>query len=186
LASQEQGGPGGDERGLVTNNYALIFCFILIVVVIANSWHLSQIQSQSQIAQGADFTLPTISGDNFTVSSYRGKVIVLNFMQTSCQYCRAQMPQLKEVWDVYRGKIVMVSISVDQWGDSDNVLQAFANTYNASWIWARDVVGATIMYNVTGTPTTFVLDQGGQIRYRHEGYTDASTFLNDINELVNH
>jgi peroxiredoxin len=172
-----------EERGLITNNYALIFCILLFAIVIFNSWHLSQ--SQSEIVQGADFTLPTISGGNFSLSSYRGKVIVLNFMQTSCQYCRAQMPQLKKIWDVYNGKIVMVSISTNQWEDSDDILRSFANSYGANWIWARDVVGVTVIYQVPGTPTTFIIDQGGQIRSKHVGFTDASTFMNDLEKLVN-
>jgi len=110
---------------------------------------------------------------------------VLNFMQTSCQNCRAEIPQLKEVWDVYNGEIVMVSISVDQWGDSSGVLRSFATTYNASWIWAIDTVGAFAKYQVAAPPTTVILDQEGQVRYRHVGLTSALTFLQDLAGLVN-
>jgi peroxiredoxin len=164
------------------DNYALSFCLLLIAVVVINSWYSSQYQSE--IVQGADFTLPTISGGNFSLSSYRGKVIVLNFMQTSCQNCRAEISQLKEVWDVYNGKIVMASISVDRWGDSDGVLRAFANSYNASWIWAIDTVGALTKYQVPTSPTTVILDQEGQVRYKHVGFTSASTFFGDVDALI--
>lgn len=173
--------PIESERGFFGNKYVLAIVIALVTIFLINSWYLSQFK----VVQGSDFTIPTISGDSFSIGTNRGKVVVINFMATSCPYCRAEIPELKKVWDVYGGKIVMVSISVDPLSDSDGILLAFANSYNASWIWARDTVGAVVKYQVTGTPTTVIIDQEGQVKYRHEGFTDASTFLKDLDALVN-
>jgi len=168
------------ESGLIGNKYVLTIAILLLTIALINSWYLNQ----AQVVGGADFSLTTVSGENYSLSSSRGKVVLINFMATSCPICRSQMPELKKVWDAYGGKVVMVSISVDPYSDTDEVLRSYASSYGANWIWARDVVGATADYKVSGTPTTFILDQGGQVRYKHVGYTDAPTFMNELDILI--
>jgi len=165
----------------ISNKYVLTIAILLLTFTLINSWYLNQVQ----IVQGADFSLTTVSGENYSLNSSRGKVVLINFMATSCPICRSEMPELRKVWEAYGGKVVMISISVDPFSDTDDVLRSYASSYGANWIWARDVVGATADYQVSGTPTTFIIDQGGQVRYRHVGYTDASIFLSDIDGLVN-
>ena len=182
MSSQEPtGGPVESERGLITNKYVLILVMALVAVALVNSLYLGQ----TKIVQGADFSLTTVSGENYSLSSSVGKVVIINFMATSCPYCRSEMPELKKVWDAYDGKIVMISISVDPFSDSDDALRSFASSYGANWLWARDVVGVTAYYQVTGTPTTVIIDQRGNVQYRHVGYTEASVFMNDLDKLMN-
>jgi len=169
------------ERGLIGNKYVLTIAILLLAITLINSWYLSQ----TQIAQGADFSITTVSGVNYSLNSSRGKVVLINFMATSCPICRSEIPELKKVWDAYGGEVVMLSISVDPFSDTDDALRSYASSYEADWIWARDVVGATADYGVSGTPTTIIIDQEGQVRYRHVGYTDASIFLKDLEGLVN-
>jgi len=169
------------ERGLIGNKYVLTIAILLLTITLINSWYLSQ----TQIVQGADFSITTVSGENYSLNSSRGKVVLINFMATSCPICRSEMTELRKVWDAYGEKVVMVSISVDPFSDTDDSLRNFASSFGANWIWARDVVGATADYRVSGTPTTFIIDQEGQVRYRHVGYTDASILIKDIEELVN-
>jgi len=179
MSSPKMEGPA--ERGFIGNKYVLTIAIFLLTITLINSWYLSQ----TQIAQGADFSLTTVSGENYSLNSSRGKVVLINFMATSCPICRSEMTELREVWDAYGEKVVMVSISVDPFSDTDDALRSYASNFGANWIWARDVVGATADYGVSGTPTTFIIDQEGQVRYRHIGYTDASVLLRDIDGLVN-
>jgi len=166
--------PVESERGLIANKYVLIIGILLIAVVVINSWFY-----------GGDFSVTTLSGDNFSVSGNRGRIIMINFMTTTCPYCRAETMELKKLWDSYDGKIVLVSISVDTITDTDGLLRDFASSYGADWIWARDVVGAAMKYKVSGTPTTFILDAEGRVRYRHEGFTEAITLMNELDILLN-
>jgi len=162
------------EKGLIANKYILIIGILLIAVVVINSWFY-----------GGDFSVTTLSGDSFSISRNRGKVIMINFMTTTCPYCRAETLELKKLWNAYDGKIVLVSISIDTITDTEGLLRDFANSYEADWIWARDVVGAAIKYKVTGTPATFILDEEGRVRYRHDGFTEASTLMDELDILLN-
>jgi peroxiredoxin len=181
MSSQEpEGRPVESERGLITNKYVLIMAIVLAAIALINSIFLNQ----PKIVQATDFSLTTTAGEKFSLSSSRGKVVIINFMATSCPYCISEMADLKKVWDAYGGKVVMISISVDPFSDTDDILRGFASSYGANWLFARDVAGVTAYYGVTGTPTTVIIDQSGNIQYRHVGYTEASTFLNDLVELL--
>ena len=175
MNSQEPKGRSVEgERSLIRNKYVLMIGILLFTAVIINSLYY-----------GGDFSVTTLSGDNFSVSGNRGRVIMINFMTTTCSYCRAETLELKKLWDSYDGKIVLVSISVDPITDTDGLLRDFASSHGADWIWARDVVGAAMKYKVSGTPTTFILDDEGRIRYRHEGFTEAITLMNELDILLN-
>ena len=49
-----------------------------------------------------DFTLTTFEGKDISLSSLKGKVVVLNFWASWCQPCLSEVPVLKEVWANYR------------------------------------------------------------------------------------
>jgi thiol-disulfide isomerase/thioredoxin len=153
----------------------------LVAIFAFNYWYLAQ----SRNDLGYDFSVTTLSGETFSVGSNKGKIIVLNFMSTECPYCKSEIPELKRAWDDYGQKVVLVSISVDPIADTEDALRGFAKSYDANWIWARDVVGAAARYNIRGTPTTVILDKDGYEKYRNEGFTDAATFGKQIEELLN-
>ena len=46
-----------------------------------------------------DFTVATLSGGPFTLSDYRGKIVLVNWFATWCKPCVEEMPHLQEeVW----------------------------------------------------------------------------------------
>ena len=54
----------------------------------------AKIQVYNKAADPYNFTLPLLSGENATLSSFRGKVVILNFWATWCPPCRAEMPSM--------------------------------------------------------------------------------------------
>ena len=46
-----------------------------------------------------DFTLQTLQGDSLTLSSLRGRVVLLNIWSTSCSPCLQEMPDLSALHD---------------------------------------------------------------------------------------
>ncbi len=49
------------------------------------------------------------------LSQYKGKIIVLNFWATWCPPCREEMPELSELYTVYKNKnVVVLGVAVDE------------------------------------------------------------------------
>jgi cytochrome oxidase Cu insertion factor (SCO1/SenC/PrrC family) len=126
-----------------------------------------------------DFSLQDVQGNEFKLSDFRGKVVVLEFMGTTCPHCANEMPQLVAVWKRFGSSIVMISINVNQ-GDTDEMLSAYASEHDAPWVWARDTANVASAYKATGVPTVVIIDPGGGIAYVNVGETPEAKLTQQI------
>lgn len=171
-----------------------LIIFGIIVAAIAGVGYLLQPKSPSRPIQedrqehlgtpATDFSLTDLERTTFQLSDFRGKVLVIDFMATWCGPCRMQMPHYKIIWEKYGNRIALMSIDIDP-QESEEVLKAFAQRFPyATWIWARDTANLAQAYGVSAIPKTVIIDQDGYIRFTHTGVTDASTFIEEIDELL--
>lgn len=130
-----------------------------------------------------DFTLTDVDGRPFTLSENRGKVVVLEFMRTTCSACISQETHLRELRSKFGSEVVMVTVSVDPVGDSEGVLRDHRDRNLVGWIAIRDSANVFREYSVQSTPTIFIIDMNGYIAYRHVGLTEASVLINEVNSL---
>ena len=165
--------------------FRLLVVFLLPIVIVGGSWTILRLSSRNQPKTLApEFTLTDIDNNMFSLSSFRGKIVVLDFMATWCSACNQQIPNLEKIWETYRGDIVIISIDIDL-SESTERLRAFTQQYtNATWTWARDVANLVQTYQVTGMPKTVVIDQNGFVRFTHVGVTDSSTLIQEIAQLL--
>jgi cytochrome c biogenesis protein CcdA/cytochrome oxidase Cu insertion factor (SCO1/SenC/PrrC family) len=158
---------------LVLRLFSLLLLFQLIFQGVSVAYGLSP---------APDFTLVDTDGNPFALNEFRGKVVLLDFMQTWCTHCIADVPNLIEVHDTMGDHFELISISLWE-GDTDDLLRQFKNEYNTSWTYAR---GSELRntYNITQTPTKFLIDSNGYIRNRYINEIDASTLIEDIEALL--
>lgn len=131
-------------------------------------------------AFASDFVLTDVDGNTIRLSDQRGKVVLLEFMRTTCPHCANEMSQPAVVHDQFGSDITMISVSVDPQGDTTEVLKAYAAQHNAQWIWARDTANVVSQYQVSSVPAIIILDPNGQIVQTNVGETSASTLIQQI------
>ena len=71
-----------------------------------------RISVQNAIVPNPEFT--TLDGTKHRLHDFEGKIVLLNFWATWCQPCIVEFPQLLELADRYKYRIVLVAISVDE------------------------------------------------------------------------
>ena len=170
-----------------------IFGFLaLAVIVVAIVWlvFFTSPQNPTQPTQtttttrtlAPDFTLTDVSGSPIRLSDQRGKVVVLEFMRTTCPHCANEMSQLASVHDRFGSDVTMISVSVDPQGDTDEVLKAYATEHNAAWVWARDTSSNAVasLYGISGVPTIIIIDANGRIVQVNTGETSSSILIQQI------
>jgi len=134
--------------------------------------------------EAPDFTLQTITGEEVSLSDYRGKIVFINFWATWCGPCRTEIPAFVELQDEYgTDNLVILGISVDQ-GDR-SVVTEFAKEYNINYkiLYANgEVVGK--YGGIRSIPTTFIVDRDGYIRDGRVGFPGKDYFVQVIKFLM--
>ena len=117
-----------------------------------------------------DFTVATLSGGPFTLSDYRGKIVLVNWFATWCKPCIEEMPYLqKEVWEKFRGPdFTMVSIAREE---TLQVVRPFILKNNLTWPIALDPTReAYAKYAESYIPRTQIIDRAGTIIFQSQGF----------------
>jgi peroxiredoxin len=122
--------------------------------------------------QAPDFTLPCADGTSATLSSFKGKKVIINFWNLDCQYCMEEMPDFQTIRN-NNPDIAMLMINTAIGGftvNSTAVTNEVANK-NYTFIVPLDESGTVVRaYNVTnGIPVTFFLDTNGIIKAYQDG-----------------
>jgi peroxiredoxin len=112
-----------------------------------------------------DFTLPDTSGLNVTLSSLRGKIVLIDFWASWCGPCMKEMPNVIKLYADFRSKgFEIMGVSLDK--SRPSWLNAI-KTKNLSWIQVSDVKYWQSMvvplYNVSAIPYTVLIDKDGKI-----------------------
>ncbi len=73
-----------------------------------------------ELGKAPNFKLEDIDGNFKTLESYKGKLILLDIWATWCGPCLANVPYIKELEQMYKGKnFEIVSISIDSQSDKE-------------------------------------------------------------------
>jgi peroxiredoxin len=130
-------------------------------------------------------TFKTLSGEQITTESLRGKVVLVNFWATSCSSCIAEMPQMVETYNKYREKgLEFVAVAMSY--DPPKYVQNYSETRQLPFKVALDSDGmnAKAFGNVQLTPTTFVIDKDGNILKRYVGIPESASFQQLIEKAL--
>jgi thiol-disulfide isomerase/thioredoxin len=132
-----------------------------------------------------DVTGTSLTGTPIKLSSYRGKIVVLNFWGSWCPPCRNEAPTLAVLAEQYgrRG----VAFLGDDVADTPTNALAFLHSVGISYPSINDPGYAVVqafsqVVPVNDTPTTVVIDRTGRIAGMVLGtvsYSSMVTLLND-------
>jgi thiol-disulfide isomerase/thioredoxin len=133
-----------------------------------------------------EFSGTTLTGSTLHFSSYRGKVVVLNFWGSWCVPCRSEAPTLAVVAEAYQPDGVSF-LGVDLRESVANGL-AFTQNHHITYPSVSDpddliTLAFTAVVPIVGTPTTLVIDRTGHIAgaiFDEATYSELTTILNDV------
>ena len=116
-----------------------------------------------------DFTLQDQYGNVHTFSDYKGKTVFLNFWATWCPPCRAEMPEIQEIYEEYgenASDVIILGIAspnVGREGSAEDIA-AFLSENNYTYPVIMDTDGLiAYYYGISAYPTTFMIGTDGNI-----------------------
>jgi peroxiredoxin len=130
-----------------------------------------------------DFTVKDSTGTDLRLSSYKGKVVLLNFWATYCVPCRTEIPWFIEFDKTYRDKgFAVVGISMDE--DWDAVRPYLAEKKINYRIGLGGEEMAKLYGGLDALPETFLLDREGRIAAHHIGLTPRAEVEKEIAQAL--
>ena len=126
-----------------------------------------------------DFTLRQTDGQEFTLSQYRGRVVVLNLWATWCTPCVKELPHFDRLQQAYPDEVKVLAIHSDLITDDP---LAYLQGFDYQIAFAVDESGQVIssLGGSTMLPQTLVLSPRGEVTYNQVG----SVSYEALEELV--
>jgi len=137
-------------------------------------------QSDSKREAFPDFKLKDAEGKEFTLESYKGEIVVIDFWATWCGPCVAAMPDLQKIHTKYKDqKVKVVGVNVFEEKPADAVKFKKSKGYTYGLLLRGDDIAKQLKVN--GIPCFFVLDANGKIIKRIGGYNkNLGTQLSEL------
>jgi cytochrome c biogenesis protein CcmG/thiol:disulfide interchange protein DsbE len=128
--------------------------------------------------------LKDMLGASHALSDYRGQVVLINLWATWCPPCAAEMPNLQQFYERYRGEGFTVVAIED--GDPGQEVVAFVAAHHLTFvIWLDPTYQATDQAFKTGNlPSSYVVDRGGKIRLVWFGAISAENLQKYVVPLI--
>ena len=123
-----------------------------------------------------DFKLVNLKGEQVSLESLRGKVVVIDFWATWCGPCKASFPGMQKAVNKYEKSDDVAFVFIDTWesGEPDakkenakKFIESKSYTFNVLFDLDDKVVAS---FGVSGIPTKFVVDKKGMIRFKSVGF----------------
>lgn len=113
--------------------------------------------------EAPDFQLEDNSGNKVSLSSLRGKVVMINFWATWCPPCRAEMPSMEKLNQAMAGEdFVMLAINIEENGRTA-VAEFLKNSPHSFPILYDEEGVVQKLYGVYKFPESFVIRKDGII-----------------------
>ena len=132
-----------------------------------------------------DFTMKDVDGNNVSLSTYKGKVVLLNFWATWCGPCKAEIPGFVKLQEKYRDQgLVIVGYSVD---DTAEKAKAYAAQFKMNYPILlgegredlQDAYGP-----IWGLPSSFIISKDGRVCRKHIGIAPEAVFEKEVVALM--
>jgi peroxiredoxin len=139
-----------------------------------------------------DFVLLDASGKSVSLSSFRGRPLLLDLWATKCGGCIKEIPSFIEVHRNYAVKgLAVVGISMDVLyedlkgpAEAWELVNPFVRAHNIDYPILMGDDGITRRYSVEALPVTYLIDNRGRIAAKYVGIVDRSNLEANIGALL--
>lgn len=137
----------------------------------------SSATTSSGVGVASGFTLPVVgangvTGQTVTLSSFQGKVVLLEFLEPWSPHCQSMAPVLNSLYTQYSsGNVVFLTVAGSWQGATASDVANFISQYGTSWTYVYDSSGTVFSnYGVNSVPTFYIIGTNGSV---------ASTFVGE-------
>ncbi len=156
--------------------YIILAAFVMMAIAApqsASAQQQAEIEATTLIKQGQkapDFTVEMVDGEKVTLSSLKGKIVLINFWATWCPPCREEFKRVqKDIIDHFKGQdFVFLPISR---GEKKATVDSFRDKQGYTFPMGLDPTQEIYKkYASNYIPRNFVVGKDGKVIYVSVGY----------------
>lgn len=162
----------------------------LIAVLFVGGFALTYLQNNEQVVQAEvgtevgmqapDFTLTNMNGEEVSLSDYQGQKVFLNFWASWCPPCKKEMPDMQKLHENYGDQLKILTVNI---GESKSATANFMMQNKLNFTVLLDKNKSTAQnYLVRGIPTSYFLDENGEITEKVVGAVNYEKML-ELNNI---
>jgi thiol-disulfide isomerase/thioredoxin len=161
------------------------FIKIDTLTVLAPAIAESQPQT-STIGTSVDLALQDLFGVEQRLSSYRGRIVVLNFWATWCVPCRKEMPDLAALQNDYAALgVQVISAAAETLAEKAKVMQFIKETRLNFPVWLGATAGDMARFGLgSALPATVILGRDGNIAALYRGVIKLADLRKQIDGML--
>ena len=155
--------------------FSLSSCFVVFMFFQGWDYWIHRINYGTFTGEVQAYNLPTKfeafdePKNIITDENFRNKIVLLDFWTTTCGICFQKFPQVQSAYEKYKNDTSIMILGVNSPIEEDKPNQAFNDIreegHSFPIVAAKDEDLAE-KFGVKGYPTTFVINQNGQIVYK--------------------
>lgn len=130
-----------------------------------------------------EFSLTDLNGQPLKLSSFHGKVILIDYWATWCAPCKIEIPRLIVLQNKYKAQgLQVIGLSMD---DGPGPVRIFARELGINYPIALGNVKVAEAYGgVLGLPIAFLIDRQGRISRKLVGDAEMQSIESDVQKLL--
>jgi peroxiredoxin len=118
------------------------------------------------------FRLKTLDGETKTLANFANKLTLVSFFFPRCPYCNIELPEIQKIYEKYKDQ-GLSAVWINIVPDENELITEWERTKHLT---VPVLIGGSQAaferdYRITATPSTYLLDQHGQVLYHRDGYT---------------
>ena len=149
---------------------------------------LSQAEREAAnvVGRELDIKLKDLSGIEQSLSSLKGRIVILNFWATYCIPCRKEMPDLAAIQNEYAALgVQVIGASADEVEDRAKVLQFIKESRINFPVWIGATAADMIRFGLgAALPGTVVLDKDGRVAKVISGVVNQADLKKQIEAML--
>ena len=129
-------------------------------------------------ASVVDVELRSVTGAPIRLSTYAGKVLLVNLWATWCGPCRMETPELVKLYKEFRSQgLEVVGLSTENPDVTTEAVKQFIQDYDVNYRvgWATPEVSISLMQGREAIPQSFVVSRSGRVVKRFVGFNPVET-----------
>lgn len=188
------------------NKRNLILMILLIILILGGSYFLyqrlsvkvtpdptkttsvspSKAETSASSKRAPDFTVYDAKGNKVTLSSTRGKPVVVNFWASWCDPCQSELPSYQEAYQRYGKDVYFMMVDLtggggDSMADAQKLISKNGFSFPVYYDNDND---ATVKYNIRSIPLSCFITADGILKDTHLGAISQDDLVKEIKALL--